>query len=88
MNKNKSDEILKEAKDRLTEDYFGDSALREQFKTVDEFIKSKVTGMFAMLEFERDPAIKAEFGRPEIYAAFKQAEAVGKVKIIGNKQVS
>ena len=83
-----SDEVLKEAKDRLTNEYFGDPALQDQFKNVDQFIKSKMAGMFAELEFKRDPALKEEFGNLEVYEAFKRAEAEGKIKIIGNKQVS
>ena len=83
-----SDAVLKEAKDRLTNEYLGDPALQEQFRTVDEFIKSKVTGMVAEIEFESNPTIKAEFRKPEVYRAFKQAEAEGRVKIIGGKQIS
>jgi hypothetical protein len=39
----------------------------------------------ARAEWERSPAIRAEFGEFERYAAFKKAEAKGLVKIISRK---
>jgi len=39
----------------------------------------------ARSDWQRDPAIRAEFGEEKVYVAFRRAEAAGKVRILGGR---